>query len=183
MRTDRVQPIQARVFDESRRGCGGSCRPGPTRSAQNMPARVDAAILRQRIEALSVFGRSSGGTFADGVSRVAYSDADVAGRRYMIGLMRAAGLEPRIDQAGNIFGRRAGSDSSVPPILFGSHIDSVPSGGNFDGDLGSFAALGVIEALAARKSSHAPLPGDGRVVGRRRRGIQPRIGRQPHSRR
>jgi len=118
-------------------------------SAQNMPARVDPTILRQRIEALSMFGRTPGGTFADGVSRVAYSDADVAGRRYMIDLMRAAGLEPRVDQAGNIFGRRAGSDASVPPILFGSHIDSVPNGGNYDGDLGSLAALGVIEALTA----------------------------------
>lgn len=116
--------------------------------AQNVAARVDATALRQRIEALSVFGRPAGGTFADGVSRVAYSDADVAGRRYMIDLMRAAGLDPRVDQAGNIFGRRAGADASLPPILFGSHIDSVPSGGNFDGDLGSLAALGVLEALA-----------------------------------
>ena len=108
---------------------------------------VDAAALRARIEALSMFGRPAGGTFADGVSRVAYSDADVAGRQYVIGLMRAAGLEPRIDAAGNIFGRRAGTDASLPPIVFGSHIDSVPSGGNFDGDLGSLAAIGVIEAL------------------------------------
>jgi hypothetical protein len=52
--------------------------------SQNLPARVDATALRQRIEALSVFGRPSGGTFADGVSRVAYSDADVAGRRYVL---------------------------------------------------------------------------------------------------
>jgi N-carbamoyl-L-amino-acid hydrolase len=96
-----------------------------------------------------MFGRPSGGTFADGVSRVAYSDADVEGRRYVIDLMRAAGLDPRVDPAGNIFGRRAGSEASLPPILFGSHIDSVPNGGNFDGDLGSLAALGVIEALAA----------------------------------
>ena len=96
-----------------------------------------------------MFGRPSGGTFADGVSRVAYSDADVAGRRYTIDLMRAAGLDPRVDPAGNIFGRRAGTDASLPPILFGSHIDSVPNGGNFDGDLGSLAALGVLEALAA----------------------------------
>jgi N-carbamoyl-L-amino-acid hydrolase len=94
-----------------------------------------------------MFGRPAGGTFADGVSRVAYSDADVAGRQYVIGLMRAAGLDPRIDPAGNIFARRAGSDPSLPPILFGSHIDSVPNGGNFDGDLGSLAAIGVIEAL------------------------------------
>ena len=96
-----------------------------------------------------MFGRPSGGTFADGVSRVAYSDADVAGRRYVIDLMRAAGLDPRVDAAGNIFGRRAGTDASLPPILFGSHIDSVPNGGNFDGDLGSLAALGALEALAA----------------------------------
>jgi beta-ureidopropionase / N-carbamoyl-L-amino-acid hydrolase len=116
---------------------------------QNPPARVDATALRQRIESLSKFGRPSGGTFADGVSRVAYSDADLAGRRYVIDLMRAAGLEPRVDPAGNIFGRRTGSDEGLPTILFGSHIDSVPNGGNFDGDLGSLAALGVLEALAA----------------------------------
>ena len=114
-----------------------------------LPARVDALALRRRIETLSTFGRPAGGTFADGVSRVAYSDADVAGRGYVIGLMRAAGLEPFIDAAGNVFGRRAGSEPSLAPILFGSHIDSVPSGGNFDGDLGSLAALGVLEALAA----------------------------------
>jgi N-carbamoyl-L-amino-acid hydrolase len=117
--------------------------------AQGIPARVDATVLRRRIEALSVFGRPAGGTFADGVSRVAYSDADVAGRGYLVSLMRAAGVDPRIDPAGNIFGRRAGTDASLPPILFGSHIDSVPAGGNFDGDLGSLAALGVIEALTA----------------------------------
>jgi len=117
--------------------------------AQNPSARVDATALRQRIEALSMFGRRSGGTFADGVSRVAYSDADVAGRRYMIDLMRAAGLDPRVDPAGNIFGRRAGTDASLPPILFGSHIDSVPNGGNFDGDLGSLAAVSTLEALTA----------------------------------
>jgi N-carbamoyl-L-amino-acid hydrolase len=82
------------------------------------------------------------------VSRVAYSDADVAGRRYTIDLMSTAGLDPRVDPAGNIFGRRAGTDIALPPILFGSHIDSVPNGGNFDGDLGSLAALGALEALA-----------------------------------
>jgi beta-ureidopropionase / N-carbamoyl-L-amino-acid hydrolase len=117
--------------------------------AQNLPARVDATALRQRIEALSMFGRPAGGTFADGVSRVAYSDADVAGRRYVMDLMQAAGLNPVLDAAGNIFGRRAGAEASLPPILFGSHIDSVPNGGNFDGDLGSLATLGVLEALAA----------------------------------
>ena len=112
-------------------------------------AGVDAARLRERLEALSVFGRPPDGGFGDGVSRVAYSEADVAGRRYVMDLMRAAGLEPRIDPAANIFGRRAGTDPSLPPILFGSHIDSVPSGGNFDGDLGVLGSLAVLESLAA----------------------------------
>ena len=127
----------------------GSVVLGRRAVAQNPPTRVDAAALQQRIEALSRFGRPSSGNFADGVSRVAYSDADVDGRRYVTDLMRAAGLEPRVDAAGNIFGRRAGTEATLSPILFGSHIDSVPNGGNFDGDLGSLAALGVLEALAA----------------------------------
>jgi N-carbamoyl-L-amino-acid hydrolase len=109
--------------------------------------RVDAAKLRARLDTLSAFGRPDGGTFADGVSRTAYSDSDIAGRRYFMSQMREAGLEPRIDAAGNIFGRRGGNDDRLPVILFGSHIDSVPNGGNFDGDLGSFAALSAIEGL------------------------------------
>ena len=105
-----------------------------------------------------MFGRPAGGAFADGVSRVAYSDADVDGRRYVMAQMTAAGLQPRIDPAGNIFARRPGTDGRLPPILFGSHIDSVPSGGNFDGDLGSLSALAAIEALdAARVTTRHPL--------------------------
>lgn len=111
--------------------------------------RIDSDRLRQSLEGLSVYGRPPGGTFADGVTRVAYSDADVAGRKYAMELMRAAGLDPRIDPAGNIFGRRAGRDHALKPILFGSHIDSVPSGGNFDGDLGSMSAIEVMRALKA----------------------------------
>jgi N-carbamoyl-L-amino-acid hydrolase len=119
--------------------------------AQPAAPRIDAARLRQELEALSVFGRPAGGTFADGVSRTAYSDADIAGRQYVTGLMREAGLEPRIDPAGNIFAIRAGQDASLRPILLGSHIDSVPQGGNFDGDLGSLAAIQAIRALNAAK--------------------------------
>jgi N-carbamoyl-L-amino-acid hydrolase len=114
--------------------------------AQPRP-RVDGGRLRERLETLSRFGRPSGGTFADGVSRVAYSDADIAGRDYVMSQMRGAGLQPRIDAAGNIFARRDGSANTLPPILFGSHIDSVPNGGNFDGDLGSLSALGALETL------------------------------------
>lgn len=120
--------------------------------------RTNGARLRERLEALSVFGRPAGGDFGAGVSRVAYSDADVAGRAYLTKLMQAAGLNPRVDAAGNIFGRRAGTDASAPPVLFGSHIDSVPNGGNFDGDLGTLAAIDVIETLnAARVTTRRPL--------------------------
>ncbi|HKT70561.1 MAG TPA: M28 family peptidase, partial [Terriglobales bacterium] len=113
--------------------------------------RINPARLQQSLEGLSVYGRPSGGTFADGVSRVAYSDADVAGRKYAMDVMRAAGLDPRIDTAGNITTVRPGSDASLKPILVGSHIDSVPSGGNFDGDLGSMSAIEVMHTLHDRK--------------------------------
>lgn len=126
--------------------------------ARGESRRADAARLRRRLEALSVFGRPKGGTFADGVSRLAYSDFDVAGRSLVMGWMRDAGLGPKIDAAGNILGRRAGSDPNLEPVLFGSHIDSVPSGGNFDGDLGSLSAIEVIEQLnAAKMTTRRPL--------------------------
>src|SRR4051812_33538442 len=73
-------------------------------------ARVDAARLRNSLEVLSTFGRPAGGSFVDGVTRVAFSDADVAGREYAVDLMKAAGMIVRIDPAGNIVGRREGSD-------------------------------------------------------------------------
>jgi beta-ureidopropionase / N-carbamoyl-L-amino-acid hydrolase len=117
-------------------------------AGQRAAAAIDPARLRARLEQLSVFGRPEGGTFASGVSRVAYSDADVAGRQWLLAEIRAAGFVPRIDPAGNVFVRwePAGAIRSRPPILFGSHIDSVPSGGNFDGDLGTLSALEVLQA-------------------------------------
>jgi N-carbamoyl-L-amino-acid hydrolase len=127
-----------------------SRRPPAGRTAESAPWTVNPARLRSRLETLSLYGRPPGGTFEAGVSRVAYSDADLAGRAYVTGLMRDAGVEPHIDAAGNIFARREGRDRSAKPILFGSHIDSVPQGGNFDGDLGSLSAIEVIEVLRAR---------------------------------
>ena len=120
--------------------------------------RIDALRLQKTLEELSTFGRPAGGSFADGVSRVAYSDADVAGRNYVIGLLRATGLEAHIDTGGNIRAARAGSVPSLKPIVFGSHIDSVPSGGNFDGDLGSLAAIEVVHTLQDHAvRTHHPL--------------------------
>ena len=126
-----------------------AARFGGARAAS--PLHVDANRLRSELEALSVFGRPPGGTFADGVSRTAYSDADIAARRYVMDLMRGAGLAPRIDPAGNIFAAGAGGPAEPQPILIGSHIDSVPGGGNFDGALGSLAAIEVARAIAATR--------------------------------
>lgn len=126
----------------------GSAVPMLSIAQEKQPGlRINAARLERRLEDLSVYGRPAGGTFADGASRIAYSDADAAGRNYAMNAMREAGLKPRIDAAGNIFGARAGSDASLPRILFGSHIDSVPNGGNFDGDVGSMSAIEVMQTL------------------------------------
>jgi N-carbamoyl-L-amino-acid hydrolase len=107
--------------------------------------RVNGARLNEHLKALSAFGKNPQG----GVSRVAYSEADRLGRDYVSGLMRAAKLDVSVDAAGNIIGRRpaANNDDSLRPILFGSHIDSVPEGGNFDGNVGSLAAIEVAQTL------------------------------------
>ncbi|MCB0491463.1 MAG: Zn-dependent hydrolase, partial [Cyclobacteriaceae bacterium] len=105
--------------------------------------RASAKRMEQRIKALSQFGANPEG----GVSRVAYSDADIAGRKYVMGLMRNAGLEVSVDAAGNIIGKRKGKNNKLPSIAFGSHIDSVPGGGNYDGDVGSLGAIECIELM------------------------------------
>ena len=110
-------------------------------SAGVAPPAIDAARLQRSLEDLSVFGRPAGGSFADGVSRFAYSDADVAGRAFVMQLIRSAGLQPRIDTAGNIRVRREGTGVGLKPIMIGSHIDSVPGGGNFDGHSGRWQRL------------------------------------------
>jgi N-carbamoyl-L-amino-acid hydrolase len=111
--------------------------------AQTAP-RVNSTRLNGHLTALSEFGKNPQG----GVSRVAYSDADRAGRAAVMDWMRAARLDPKVDVAGNIMATRAGSTPALKPILFGSHIDSVPEGGNFDGDVGSLAAIEIAQTFA-----------------------------------
>src|SRR3982074_540611 len=106
------------------------------------PTHVNQPRLWETLQKLGEFGKNPEG----GVSRVGFTDADGAGRQYVIGLMRGAGLDVRVDPAGNIFGRRAGSEN-LPVLLVGSHIDSVPHGGNFDGDVGSLGSIEVVRAL------------------------------------
>ena len=128
-----------------------AARPARARSIQPSPPSIDAARLRNRLERLSYHGRPPDSTsFADGVSRVAYSTADLTARAWIIDEIKQAEIVPRIDAAGNIFARFGGQPNQ-PAILFGSHIDSVPNGGNFDGDLGTFAALEVLQTVQAAK--------------------------------
>src|SRR4029450_11617147 len=105
--------------------------------------RADSKRMAERIKELSQIGANPEG----GVSRVAFSDADVEGRKYIRSLMEKAGLTVRVDTAGNIIGHREGRNQKLPVILFGSHIDSVPHGGNYDGDMGVLGALECVEVL------------------------------------
>src|SRR5436190_20319238 len=113
------------------------------RARTSAQLRVNGPRIVEHLRALSQFGRNPQG----GVSRVAYSEEDRKGRDYAMRLMREAGLEVNIDAAGNIVGSRPGSDSSLKPLLLGSHIDSVPEGGNYDGDVGSLSAIEVAQVL------------------------------------
>jgi N-carbamoyl-L-amino-acid hydrolase len=101
-------------------------------SVRIRPERVSAVL-----EKLGAIGKTAAG----GVDRVAFSGADIEGRRYFMGLMKEAGLAVRVDAAGNIIGRREGSVAGLPPIVVGSHLDSVPNGGKYDGALGAAAGL------------------------------------------
>ncbi|MGH7631058.1 MAG: M20/M25/M40 family metallo-hydrolase, partial [Gemmatimonadales bacterium] len=117
--------------------------PLPTADPEINPAR----LMEQLLQRLAQFGRNPEG----GVSRVGYSEADRQGREYVTGLMREAELEVTVDAAGNLMGRRAGREPRLPALAFGSHIDSVPKGGNYDGPVGSLGAIEVARTLAEHR--------------------------------
>ncbi|MEQ1691968.1 MAG: Zn-dependent hydrolase, partial [Gemmatimonas sp.] len=112
------------------------------RAQSSAPLRVNGIRLNSWLTSFDTIGRTP-----TGINRVAYSPADLAGRAFTLDLFRQAGLTPRIDVAGNIFGRLEGSNAALKPILIGSHVDSVTDGGNFDGPVGSFAAIEVARSL------------------------------------
>src|ERR1700674_605622 len=114
----------------------------PSKTPAASKFHINSQRLQSTLEKLSEFGRNPEG----GVTRLAYSETELPAREYVIGLMKQAGLEVRTNAAANVFGRRAGSEN-LPVLLFGSHIDSVLKGGNFDGDVGSLGAIEVINAL------------------------------------
>ncbi|MEX2242111.1 MAG: Zn-dependent hydrolase [Burkholderiales bacterium] len=104
--------------------------------------RVDADRLLRRLEALAQIGAIEGG----GCCRLALSDEDKAGRDRVVSWMRELGLEVAVDAIGNIFGLRRGL-RDVAPVMTGSHIDTVRTGGRYDGNLGVLGGLEVVQTL------------------------------------
>ena len=88
-----------------------------------------------------------GATPKGGVKRLTLTDLDRQGRDLVTGWAREAGLSVTIDQIGNVFMRREGSNPSLPPVMTGSHIDTQPTGGKFDGNYGVLAGLEVVRTL------------------------------------
>jgi beta-ureidopropionase / N-carbamoyl-L-amino-acid hydrolase len=118
------------------------------------PLPVDADRLWSSLMAMAEIGKTPAG----GVRRLALSDEDRAGRRLFAEWVAAAGLVLRVDDLGNMYARRAGGDAAAEPVVFGSHLDTVPTGGRFDGVLGVLGALEVIRALNdAGIQTRAPL--------------------------
>ena len=106
-------------------------------------ARINLSRLLADIDRSAGIGIGREG----GLSRLALSDADREMRDLFVGWCREAGLAVSIDEVGNIFGRRAGREDDLPPVLVGSHLDTQANGGRFDGILGVLGALEVVRTL------------------------------------
>ena len=111
-----------------------------------------AAIENIRINGVRLWGSlmdlaKIGATDKGGVRRLALTDLDRQGRDLVTGWCRDAGMAVTVDKVGNIFARRPGSDPARGPVISGSHIDTQPSGGRFDGNYGVLAALEVVRTL------------------------------------
>ncbi|WP_051663264.1 M20 family metallo-hydrolase [Alicyclobacillus macrosporangiidus] len=111
------------------------------------PSASGSSWLADQIAQFARFGAEEGG----GVTRLAYSDADVQARRWFLRLCREMDLDVRIDPVGNIIARRPGLAPDLPAVAMGSHLDTVIRGGHYDGVLGVVAALDVIRRLQQRR--------------------------------
>ena len=105
--------------------------------------RISEARLLARLDELAAIGAAADGSCC----RLALTDEDKAGRDLVTRWMRELGLEVRIDPIGNIFGRRRGTDDGAAPVMTGSHIDTVRTGGRYDGNLGVLGGLEVVQVL------------------------------------
>lgn len=119
----------------------------------NADLRIDGARLLSSLQALGQFGALPGG----GTNRLALSDADRAARDWTVAQMRALDMDVEIDAIGNVFATYAGRED-LPPVATGSHIDTVRTGGLYDGNYGVLAGLEVVATLrAAGRRTRRPL--------------------------
>jgi N-carbamoyl-L-amino-acid hydrolase len=109
--------------------------------------RIDNNRLLARIDELGQIGRIDGPNGEWGNARLALTEADRAGRDLVVAWMRDLGLDVAIDAIGNVVATRTGADPSLAPVMVGSHIDTVGTGGRFDGNLGVLAGLEIVETL------------------------------------
>ena len=105
--------------------------------------RVNGTRLWSRLMAMAQIGATAQG----GCNRQALTDGDLAGRELFMSWARAAGCTVRVDAIGNVFARRRGRHDGLPVVMTGSHLDTQPTGGKFDGVYGVLAGLEVIESL------------------------------------
>ena len=109
--------------------------------------RIDIDRLLGRINALGEIGRVNGPNGEWGNARIALSREDALGRDLVVSWMRDLGMSVAVDAIGNAVGTWPGSDPTAAPVMMGSHIDTVRTGGRFDGNLGVLAGLEVVEAV------------------------------------
>ena len=104
---------------------------------------IDPERFRESFDRYAEIGATENG----GLDRLACTDADREARDALVADAEALGLDVRVDEVGNVFARREGRDPDADPVLIGSHLDSQPSGGRFDGQLGVLAALETLRAF------------------------------------
>src|SRR5262245_523470 len=112
--------------------------------AARVSERIDRERLWRRLMQLAKFGATSKG----GVCRLALSGEEIQARAGLVAWGKAFGLKPSVDAAANLFLTLAGRELQLPPLLIGSHIDSQPNGGKFDGAYGVVAALEAAQAIS-----------------------------------
>ena len=112
--------------------------------------RVDSKRLWQRLEELGEIGAVHGPNGERGCARLALTDLDRQGRDLVVQWAKAEGLAVTVDAIGNVFMRREGANPNLPPVVTGSHIDTQPTGGKFDGNYGVLAGLEVVRTLNER---------------------------------
>ena len=172
------------LADHPGAGPAGRHRPGRQRehgadmSAATTQLRIDRTRLLGRLDALAEIGAIDGG----GVCRLALTEDDGAGRDLVVSWMRDLGLRIDVDGIGNVVGTWP-ADRLDPPVMTGSHIDTVATGGRYDGNLGVLAGLEVLETvIGAGVTTERPI-GGGVLHQRGGLAVRPRHARQPRLRR